>query len=143
VLTCVLNSQTCNACPSDRPENDNLIEGARCLCIQCSKGGIWYTMDLCLSCTRKTIDRDSDAPRHHTIDHNLLQFRTVYHRRTLYEKQQKALDYLYSSKSPAGDDSEKAPIPTCHLCHQGVERPAWRCIDCAGESMLFNHVARR
>jgi hypothetical protein len=77
------------------------------------------------------------------MDHNLLQFRTVYHRRTLYEKQQKALDYIHSSKCPSGDDSEKAPFPTCHSCHQGVERLAWRCIDCVGESELPNHAAQR
>jgi hypothetical protein len=93
-------------------------------------------MDLCLNCIGKSVERKSDPPKRHTVDHHLLQFRTVRHRRTLYAKQRQALNYLDSIEGPADDSREQTLGLTCHLCHKAFDRPAWHCLDCKGASSL-------
>jgi hypothetical protein len=133
VLTCVCNSHLCDGCAPENRKDYCLITGARSYCIQCSKGR-WNPIDICLNCVGKEIKSKSTPPKHHTVDHNLLQFRMVHHRRTQFIKQRQALKYLESSHDvPADDKRVSSTDLACCLCTKALARPFWRCLDCKGE----------
>jgi hypothetical protein len=133
VLTCVCNSHVCDGCAPENRKDYYLITGARSYCIQCSKGRA-NPIDLCLNCIGKEFNSKSTPTKHHTVDHNLLQFRTVYHRRTQFIKERQALKHLDTSHdTPADDKRVPSTDLACCLCTKALARPFWRCPDCKGE----------
>ncbi len=108
------------------------LTASRLTCVQCSRGEISQTVDLCAQCMGRSVFRASDKKKH-TPGHHLLQIRNLVHRRHVLaalsagevalQYADALLDYVKDRNMPFGD-------PTCKVCDRTVTRPAWYCIDC-------------
>jgi hypothetical protein len=114
----------CDGCSSP---NAQPLKGARCVCLQCSAGELIQTVDLCLGCIQKPVERASDG-KHHSPMHNVMLHRRPRAHRALFALQRLADERLraYANQHDApGDHSHD-----CHLCDKPIVRPAWLCIEC-------------
>jgi hypothetical protein len=99
---------------------DQSINGARCVCLECSAGEFEHTLDLCLDCAHKSVHRTKDG-KHHTPSHHLMLLRRPRSRRAFLELQRVA-----RRRSHEAEDAGQV----CHLCKKVVTRFSWLCVEC-------------
>jgi hypothetical protein len=108
----------CDACKQSGSEE--LINGARCVCLECSAGEVSDTAEVCLDCAHKIIDRTENG-KHHTLSHHLMLLRRPRPRRAFLDLQRVA-----RSRSYGVEDADQV----CHLCKKKVTRLSWLCLEC-------------
>lgn len=105
----------------------------RYLCLICSVGRYYNTVDVCVDCVDRqfTVFRNNRKQElNHVSSHTLLQVRRPLALRDLYRTREVAkstLDYA------PGAAEEPSGI-TCNICKESIkERPYWSCCVCYGK----------
>jgi hypothetical protein len=98
------------------------------MCIECSEGEFFDTLDLCLACQAESVYREEDN-KDHKPSHPMIQLR-----RAIFMIEVNPL--LLDAKSRLSDLSEEYAMH-CLVCNNELsKRPYWCCIECRGTSEL-------
>ncbi|KIJ29840.1 hypothetical protein M422DRAFT_784182 [Sphaerobolus stellatus SS14] len=115
----IFHHYKCDVCSRDKNRM------TRYICLDCSKGYSYNTIDLCRNCISCSFTASRDKEIEHTPAHSLLQIRRPLTFRQTHSCREKASTTLKENHLTKEGDGLH-----CNSCNVKVQEPYWLCCDC-------------